>query len=463
MLDLSRFLLRVGVAAAAGLVFTATGASYAHAADAPLKTNATPALIERGKNLAVAGDCIACHSTAGRPEYSGGLAIASPLGKIYSSNITPSVKAGIGSYTFEQFSRAVRAGVRADGSHLYPAMPYTAYARLTDDDTAALYAYFMHGVAASDTPAPPTKLPFPFNIRLSMAVWNALYLDGKPYVADKSKSVEWNRGAYLAQGLAHCATCHTPRNFLMAEDVSQSLRGGSLGTWYAPDITPGALSRGGWDQAALQAYLATGHAPNGATAGGPMLEAINKSFSQMAPADIKAISVYLTDAAGASSAVGAARPVAAVPALASSDVAEMAGKIGAGERLYRNNCAACHQVNGDGVRGLPALRNHPSLRHPNADNVGMAVLQGVWPEHRQGMPGFEDELTDREVADLTNYVMATFGQSKVTIDAQRVGALRAGGETSSLLLLSRAGMALAVLAVIALLALLARRRRKAAL
>ena len=134
------------------------------------------------------------------------------------------------------------------------------------------------------------------------------------------------------------------------------------------------------------------------------------------------------------------------------------GAAGAG-RLYHNNCAACHQVNGDGVRGLPALRNHPSLRHPNADNVGMAVLEGVWPEHRQGMPGFEDELTDREVAELTNYVMATFGQSKVTIDAQRVGALRAGGETSSLLLLSRAGMALGVLVVLAALLWWRRRRR----
>jgi len=451
MLKLCRDVLRAGVAAAAGLVLAATGASYAHAAD-----GATPALIERGKNLAVAGDCIACHSAAGRPEYTGGLAIASPLGTIYSTNITPSVKAGIGGYTLDQFSRAVRTGVRADGSHLYPAMPYTAYAKLTDDDTAALYAYFMHGVAANDTPAPVTKLPFPFNIRLSMAVWNALYLDGKPYVADKSKSVEWNRGAYLAQGLAHCATCHTPRNFLMAEDAAQYLRGGSLGTWYAPDISPGALSDGGWDQAALQAYLATGHAPNGATAGGPMLEAIDKSFSKMDAQDIKAISVYLTDLPG--TARKAATP-ANVPVLPSSDIAEMAGKIGAGERLYRNNCAACHQLNGDGVRGLPALRNHPSLRHPNADNVGMAVLEGVWPEHRQGMPGFEDELTDREVAELTNYVMATFGGSRVTIDEQRVRTLRAGGETSSLLLLARAGMALGVLVVLAVLLWWRRRRR----
>ena len=460
MAKLFKFAVRAIVAAAAGVVFAATGASYAHAAGAPLTGNASPALIEKGRSLAVAGDCIACHSTAGKPAYTGGLAIASPLGTIYSTNITPSTRSGIGGYTFEQFSRAVRGGVRADGSHLYPAMPYTAYARLTDDDTAALYAYFMHGVPADDTPAPGTQLPFPFNLRFSMAVWNALYLDTRPYVADKSKSVEWNRGAYLALGLAHCATCHTPRNFLMAEKSPEYLRGGSLGTWYAPDITSGALTHAGWDQAALQAYLTTGHAPNGATAGGPMLEAIDKSFSKMDPGDIKAISVYLTDLPAhqrsVPDAVGTA--VAAVPPLATTDIAEMTGKIGAGERLYRNNCAACHQVNGDGVRGLPALRNHPGLRYPTADNVGMAILEGVWPEHKQGMPGFEDQLTDREVADLTNYVMATFGQSKVTINQQRVRELREGGAPSPLLLLARAGMALALLLIVALLWRWQRRR-----
>ncbi|WP_229205778.1 cytochrome c [Duganella sp. Leaf126] len=492
------------LAAAAWFVLAAGfGALHApaQATGQPLKTGATPALVERGRSLAVAGDCMACHSAPARPAYTGGLAIASPLGTIYSTNITPSVKSGIGAYTLAQFSRAVRAGVRGDGSHLYPAMPYTAYAKMTDDDTAALYAYFMHGVAADDTPAPATSLPFPFNLRLSMAVWNALYLDRQPYQADKSKSVEWNRGAYLATGLAHCATCHTPRNFLMAEKSSEYLRGGSLGTWYAPDITPGALAAAGWDPATLQQYLATGHAPNGATAGGPMREAIDKSFSRMDPQDVKAISVYLTTpaAAGAAAPMASSAPVAspatpapgvppnspapaatpasAIPAgapalqvrpaapapgarLPASDIAEMAGKIGAGERLYRNNCASCHQIDGDGVRGLPALRNHPSLRHPTADNVGMAVLEGIWPEHGQGMPGFGDELTDRDVAELTNYVMATFGQSKVTITEQRVRALRAGGEPSPLLLLARAAMALGVLAIVAGLALLAHRWRQ---
>ncbi|MEG1055807.1 MAG: c-type cytochrome, partial [Janthinobacterium sp.] len=163
------------------------------------------AAIERGRYLATAGDCIACHSVPGGQPMAGGLALATPLGAIVATNITPSTTHGIGNYTLKQFSDAVRHGVRADGANLYPAMPYTAYAKVTDEDTAALYDYFMHGVAAVDkAPAQQTDLPFPFNIRLSMAGWNWLFLDKKPFVTDTAKSMEWNRGAYLAQGLAHC-------------------------------------------------------------------------------------------------------------------------------------------------------------------------------------------------------------------------------------------------------------------
>nr|WP_315257786.1 cytochrome c [uncultured Duganella sp.] len=415
---------------------------------------ADTAQIERGKYLATAGDCVACHTQTGKAPFSGGVAIASPLGTIYSTNITPSAKAGIGGYTLAQFSRAVRGGVRADGSHLYPAMPYTAYAKLSDEDTAALYAYFMHGVVASDNAPPQTQLPFPFNIRASMAVWNALFLDTQPYVADKSKSVEWNRGAYLAQGLAHCSTCHTPRNFLMAEKHELYLQGGSLGTWYAPAITPG---KNGWNQQALMDYLRTGHAQNGATAAGPMLEAIDKSFAKMDPADIKAMAVYLSDLPAVKQNAASA---AVVPPVSGSDIAELAGKASAGEQLYRNNCASCHQNNGDGLRGLPALRNHTVLHHPSADNVSMAILEGVWPEEGQGMPGFAHELSDKQIADVTNYVMTTFGASKVSTDEHRVAALRKGGETSSLLWLARGGMLVALLVALGLL--LAWRRRKTA-
>jgi mono/diheme cytochrome c family protein len=417
-------------------------------------------LVERGRYLAVAGDCAACHTAPGKAPFAGGVAIASPLGTIHSTNITPSRTHGIGAWTLAQFGQALRAGVRADGSHLYPAMPYTAYAKVSDADTAALYAYFMRGVAPADTAPPPTRLPFPFNVRLSMGVWNWLYLDDKPFAPDRARSAEWNRGAYLVQGLAHCATCHTPRNFLMAEQPHRYLQGASLGSWYAPDITPG---KAGWDRAALVAYLRTGHAGNGATAAGPMLEAIDKSFSKMAPQDIAAIATYLHELPpGSRQAIRPAAPPEVGP-LPRGDVSEMAGRIGAGERLYRNNCASCHAVDGDGMRGLPALRNHAVLKTPSADNVAMAVLEGVWPEEGQGMPGFAAELSDQEVADIGNYVMATFGNSKVALDARRVGELRAGGAASPLLLLARAGMALAALATLALAWRRWRRRRARAM
>ena len=408
------------------------------------------ALIEQGRYLAVAGDCFACHSQSGK----GGHAINSPLGAIYATNITPSKTAGIGNYTLAQFSDAVRRGVRADGSQLYPAMPYTAYARLTDADLAALYAYFMHGVEQVDTPSPATRLPFPFNLRFSMKAWNGLFLDEQPYVPVPGQSVEWNRGAYLVQGLAHCSTCHTPRNALMAEKSEQFLRGSSLGTWYAPDLVAG-----NWSAQDMAAYLSTGHAANGATAGGPMLEAIDLSFSKMRPADVQAMAAYLhTLPGGAQGTVNAA-----VPPISGSDIAEMTGKLHPGAQLYRDNCASCHQNNGDGMRGLPALRNHPVLRQPNADNVAMAILQGVWPEHRQGMPGFAAELTDSQIAAISNYVVGDFGHGKAVIDEHRVQSLRNGGDTPLLLTLARGGMLLgAVLAVLLLLFLLMRRRKRKA-
>lgn len=408
------------------------------------------ALIEQGRYLAVAGDCFACHTQSGK----GGHAISSPLGAIYATNITPSRTAGIGSYTLAQFSNAVRHGVRADGSQLYPAMPYTAYAKLTDADLGALYAYFMHSVQPVDTPAPQTRLPFPFNLRFSMKAWNGLFLDDKPYAPVPGQSVEWNRGAYLVQGLAHCSTCHTPRNALMAEKGDQFLRGSSLGTWYAPDLVAG-----NWSGQDMVAYLTTGHAANGATAGGPMLEAIDLSFSRMRPADVQAMATYLHTLS--SGAHGAAN--AAVPAMSASDLTEMTGKLRPGEQLYRDNCASCHQNNGDGMRGLPALRNHPVLRQPNADNVAMAILQGVWPEHRQGMPGFAAELTDSQIAAISNYVIADFGHGKAVIDDKRVQSLRNGGDTPLLLTLARGGMLLgALLAVLLLLFLLMRRRKRKA-
>lgn len=191
------------VAALAAVIAFFTFSAAALAADA--------GLIARGKYLATAADCSACHTNgkAGAP-FAGGYAIHSPMGEIFSTNITPSKQYGIGNYTEEQFARAVREGVRADGDHLYPAMPYPSYSQLTDEDIKALYAYFMEAVQPVDAPAPDTKLPFPFSVRASMIGWNLLFRNNERFVPDATKTAEWNRGKYLVDGLAHCGDCHTP-------------------------------------------------------------------------------------------------------------------------------------------------------------------------------------------------------------------------------------------------------------
>ncbi|MDB5850048.1 MAG: Cytochrome, partial [Rhodoferax sp.] len=236
------------------------------------------ALIEKGRYLATAGDCAACHTAAGKAPFAGGYSVQSPLGVIVATNITPSKTAGIGNYTEAQFARALREGRRADGQHLYPAMPYTAYTLLSDEDTHALYTYFMRGVAPVDASPPPTELPFPFDIRLSMAAWNLMFLRNERFVPDAAQSQQVNRGAYVANALAHCSTCHTPRNALMAEQGSRFLGGAQLGAWYAPDITPAPGGIGGWSDAELNQYLRAGHVPGKSQAAGPMAEAVEKSF-----------------------------------------------------------------------------------------------------------------------------------------------------------------------------------------
>ncbi len=280
---------------------------------------ADPALVAKGKYLAIAGDCGACHTTENGRPFAGGLALASPLGQIFSTNITPSKQFGIGNYSLEDFDRAVRHGVRKDGANLYPAMPYTAYSSVSDDDIKALYAYFMHGVEPVDEVGPRTSLPFPFNIRLSMMGWNLIFAHDKPFAADPSKSAQWNRGAYLAEGLAHCSTCHTPRNFLMAEEGGKALGGASLGTWFAPNITSDAVAGiGKWSVDDIAAYLSTGRSPTGSQAGGPMLEAIDKSFSKLDAKDVKAIATYIHGVAAQSMNAAPGKPVTTAPVLTDS-------------------------------------------------------------------------------------------------------------------------------------------------
>lgn len=458
---------RLGLHVALSLV--AIGANAA--AQAP----ADGALIERGRYLATAGDCIACHSAAGGKPMAGGLALSTPLGDIVSTNITPSTTHGIGNYTLQQFSDALRRGVRADGQHLYPAMPYTAYARVNDADIAAMYAYFMHGVAPVDAaPAKHTDLPFPFNVRLSMAGWNMLFLDPKPFVADPSKGAEWNRGAYLAMGLAHCTTCHTARNALMAEDLSKNLGGSPLGTWYAPNITSAAGSGiGGWSADELAAYLRTGHVAGKAQAAGPMAEAIDHSLRHLSDADLRAIAVYVKSMPAVGDAAATSVPPHA-HGTATDGMAYLRGETlpanpdqMTGPQLFDAHCATCHQASAQGSfdGALPSLFHNTALGHDQGNNLVMAILDGVQRARPDGdvletrMPSFRKVLSDQQVTTLANYLTATYGNPAAKVSANDVQTLRAGGATSSLVTLARVGMAAGLIIVLGLAFWIARRRK----
>jgi len=431
------------------------------------------AAVKRGQYLALAGDCIACHTTAGGKPMAGGLVMPSPIGNIVSTNITPSRSHGIGNYSLEQFSAAVRKGVRADGAHLYPAMPYPSYALVSDEDMADLYAYFMRGVDPVDTaPAVNTELPFPFNIRMSMAAWNLLFLDERPYRADTTKSAEWNRGAYLARGLAHCGACHTPRNMLMAENQSREFGGAFVGPWLAPNITPDERSGiGGWSVHELVDYMRFGHASDKGQASGPMLEAVDHSLRYLSEPDLRAMAVYLKEMPAIRSNTSV-RPAYAWggPSPGLQEVRGMAlprePEKATGEQLYDAHCATCHPAGGEGTPGggMPPLFHNTTVGHIDTSNLVLVILGGI---HHTGstlevtMPGFADTLTDTEVATLGTYLVKNFGNPAAVVTEAQVRQLRAGGEPSQLVTLARVGIVLGLLVLAGLIYLVVRRRRSA--
>ncbi len=431
---------------------------------------ADDALVGRGKYLAIAGDCVACHSLPGAKPFAGGLALPTPIGDIIATNITPSKTAGIGNYTEEQFSDALRKGIRADGKHLYPAMPYTSYAKVSDEDVKAMYAYFMNAVQPVDTPTKPTKLPFPFNIRFSMAAWNLLFLDNEPYAANTSQNAEWNRGAYLVQGLTHCSACHSPRNVMMAEVSSKELAGGEVGTWYAPNITSDVNSGvGGWSTEELVSYLKTGEALGKGQAAGPMAEAVDHSLQYLSDADLRAIAVYLKKVPAQRDA-GDNQPVYAL-GKHSDDVASLRGVAlpqkgddMTGAQIYDAYCATCHQAQGQGSfeGGLPSLFHNSSIGRSNTSNLTMVILEGV----QRGadkldirMPGFAHELSDKQIATLANYLTTHYGNPNVKVTADQVKTQRAGGKQSHLAAIAQGAIVVGVLIVVVLIVWLMRRRR----
>ena len=467
MSGITRFHLGLGALVLA-LGTLAGSASAASSTDAEL--------IEHGRYLAVVGDCVACHTRPGGKPLAGGLPLQTPFGPIVSSNITPSKTDGIGAYSLRQFADALRKGVRADGAHLYPAMPYTSYALLSDEDVEALYAYFRKGIEPVDASAAPTRLAFPFNIRMLMGVWNTLFLDTRPFQPDPAKSTAWNRGAYLVRGLTHCGDCHTPRNWLMAEDQARYLGGAESDGWWASNITSDPNSGvGAWSEQELVNYLRTGRAGGKAQAGGLMAVAVDDSLRYLNDADLRAIAAYVRTVPPLRDDSDSRPPFAWGEA--ADDISGIRGESlpsdrdqMSGPQLYDAYCATCHGSGGEGAGSLPSLFHNTALGRTHANNLVMAILKGV---RRQPdapdllMPGFEQELSDRQITTLAGYLVQRYGNPAAQVTPGLVSELRSGKESSLLLVAARGAIAVAaaavVIAVVILAFLIVRRwRRRAA-
>ncbi|MGF6574102.1 mono/diheme cytochrome c family protein [Paraburkholderia sp. GAS333] len=438
--------LGVGGVLSVGISGSAFAQSVANSVTPAAAPDTEAALIHQGHLLAIASDCMACHTVADKGKaFAGGYGIVSPMGTIYSTNITPSKKSGIGNYTEAQFARALREGVRADGAHLYPAMPYTSYVGMTDKDVHALYTYFMKGVDPVDDVPPQTALPFPFSIRQSMIAWNLLFLKNQRFTVDPNKSVEWNRGAYLTNVLAHCSACHTPRNFMMAEDLDRGFSGAQLGPWYAPNITSDPVSGiGAWSDDELVAYLKTGHVDGKNQAAGGMAEAVQNSLQFLSNDDLKSIAVYLRSTAPIRTP-GESKPAFAYDGH-DSEEASLRGMSSensivpptSGAALFSGYCASCHRADGSGSsdQSYPSLFHNTATGGANPSNLIATILHGV--DRKVGdkhvlMPNFGEDsyvqpLTDEQIATISNYVLQRFGNPATTVTAADVAVARQGGQ-----------------------------------
>jgi len=430
-------------------------------------------LLSKGKYLATAADCGACHTSphSGAP-MAGGYAIQSPMGSIYASNITPSRSDGIGDYSEEDFARAVRQGINKQGQHLYPAMPYTSYAKISDDDIHALYAYFMHGVQPVDIATPQTDLPFPFNIRATMGLWNLLFASNQRFTPSADKSLQVNRGDYLVNALAHCDTCHTPRNALMGEQSDKALSGGSLGSWYAPNITPDPHAGiGDWSDVEITQYLKTGHVSGKAHAAGPMAEAIEHSLQYLSDEDIQAIVAYLRQVPAISNGTAIARDRYGKPSDTEQSLRGQIAQIDPGWKVFSGSCANCHQPNGQGNRHYPSLFHNSATGADRPDNLVSTILYGVQRkvgDEAIAMPAFgpnadfTTRLSDQQIADVSNYVLKNYGNPQVSVTAAQVKTLREGGDTPLLVRLTQPVVLVAVVVIVLIivaLVIFSRRRR----
>jgi mono/diheme cytochrome c family protein len=392
---------------------------------------------DKGEYLARAGDCIACHSVANGKPFAGGLKMGTPLGAIYSTNITPDPETGIGKYTFEDFDRALRSGIAKDGHRLYPAMPYPSYAKITDDDLHALYDFFMKQVPPVKQANQPSEIPSYLSFRWPLAIWDAVFAKSGAYVAKPDHDNAWNRGAYLIEGLGHCGACHTPRGWAFEEkalDDSKStyLQGAALDAWSAPDLRGDVRTGlGGWSTEDLAGFLKTGHNGKG-TAFGSMLDVVNNSTPYLSDDDVNAMAAYLKSLPATAQQPAYAYDNAATMALLSGKPQQV------GEAVYLGYCVSCHGADGKGQSPyIPPLAGNAVVLDGDPSSLINLALNGAQPLVVKGtpdayrMPQYRVQLTDAEIANVLSFVRGGWGNGATPVTADQVKALRAVTDPSS--------------------------------
>ncbi|GAA4340600.1 cytochrome c [Pigmentiphaga soli] len=387
----------------------------------------------QGAYLARIGDCTACHTARNGALFAGGLPLASPIGTIYSTNITPDKEHGIGDWSYDDFARLMRRGISKDGHTVYPAMPYPSYSRLTDDDLRALYAYFMQGVKPVAQANKKNDIPWPLSMRWPLGIWRTLFAPRpEPFAGDAGADAQMLRGAYLVQGLGHCGSCHTPRSFTMKEraltdrDGTAYLAGGQIvDGWTAPSLRNehgGGL--GDWNEAEIVEFLKTGR--NGRTASfGAMNEVVHDSFQYLTDTDLAAVAKYLKSLAPANNAA----PYRYDPAVAQQLYEGHPASTGA--QLYLDRCAACHRSNGTGNgKAFPALAGNPILQTADPTSAIHIVLSGSSQPYTEAAPSmltmapYADILSDQQIADVVTFIQQSWGNRGGTATADQVAKVR---------------------------------------
>ncbi|GEB43922.1 c-type cytochrome [Gluconobacter sphaericus] len=393
--------------------------------DSVISPDLSPALVSRGEYISRLSDCVACHSVPDGAAYTGGLKMVTPMGAIFATNITPDQTTGIGTYTLADFDRAIRSGVAKDGRRMYPAMPYPSYAKLSDEDVRALYAYFMKGVPAVHRKNRKSTIPWPLNMRWPLAFWNVVFAPSDVYRSDASKDAQWNRGAYLVEGAGHCGACHTPRSLAFNEKGTDShsavfVSGALIDGWFAPSLRNDPnTGLGRWSEDDVFRFLKTGRNEH-AVVFGSMTEAFNNSTQFFLDDDLRAVAHYLKSLQGDQQGDGA--PWQYEPTQAAS-LQPAARQSIPGAQTYMAKCSFCHGTDGRGQgEWVPPLAGAASSLLPDSSssiNVtlngsGRVVAAGVPDSYR--MPSYRTQLSDGEIADVLTFVRSSWGnrQSPVT-------------------------------------------------